>query len=163
MTVQDFKSISPTLTLEDYFQGKTRAYGLFEDRFGKVRNQFTVQIEGTWDGETLVLDEDFLYSDGETECRRWELKKQGNSGYIGYTDSVVGAAKGEVVANSFNWRYTFNLKVGDNFWKVKFDDWMFLQPDGVLLNKATVTRWGVKLGTVFISFAKDIPDLAKNP
>ena len=31
---------------------------------------------------------------------------------------------------------------------------MFLQPNDVLLNKATVTRWGFTLGTVFLSFSR---------
>lgn len=155
MTVQDFDTNTPTFVLEDYFQGNTKAYGLFEDRFGNVRSQFTVDIKGTWDGETLILDEDFLYSDGETENRRWEVKKTGPSDYVGYTDNVIGKAVGYTAGNSFNWRYKFNLKVGDSVWKVAFDDWMFLQPDGVLLNKATVTRWGIKIGTVFISFSKE--------
>ena len=59
-----------------------------------------------------------------------------------------------IAGNAFHWKYDFNLKVGDGYWKVKFDDWMFMQPNGVLLNKATVTRWGFELGTVFLSFSK---------
>lgn len=160
MTVQNVNSTK--LVLEEYFLGKTRAYGLFEDRFGKVRKQFVAQIEGAWDGQTLFLDEDFLYEDGETENRKWELTKTGPNTYIGLTDHVIGKAVGETANNRFNWQYKFKLKVGDAVWNVAFDDWMFLQPDGVLLNKATVTRWGMKIGTVFISYSKDFPVLSSD-
>ena len=74
--------------------------------------------------------------------------------YEGSTENSIGIATGRRAGNAFNWTYDFNLKVGDGTWKVKFDDWMFLQPNGVLLNKATVTRWGFKLGTVYLSFSK---------
>ena len=70
------------MVLEDYFQGKTRAFGLFEDRFGNVRNQFVVDIDGTWDGKTLILDEDFVYMNGDTEYRRWEIEKTGPNHYL---------------------------------------------------------------------------------
>ena len=154
MSVEDFSEGQPTLVLEDYFVGKTKAWGFFEDRFGTVQRQFVVEIQGTWDGNELTLKEDFVYSDGETEIRTWVIKKTGDNTYSGYTENSVGEAKGELAGNAFHWNYLFNLKVGDDTWKVRFDDWMFLQPDGVLLNKATVTRWGIELGTVFLSFQK---------
>ena len=40
-------------------------------------------------------------------------------------------------------KYKFKLNVGEDIWTVRFDDWMFLQADGVLLNKATAYRWGI--------------------
>ena len=154
MKIEDFDNTQPLLVLEDYFEGETRAWGMFEDRFGRIQRQFVVDITGQWENNTLTLREDFVYSDGETETRVWVLKKTGATTYEGSTDNVIGIAKGEINGNAFNWVYDFNLKVGDDTWKVKFDDWMILQPDGVLLNKATVTRWGIKLGTVYISFSK---------
>lgn len=159
MDVRDFSKQQPKLILEDYFSGRTQATGLFEDRFGNVRSQFVVDIDGRWDGETLTLEESFQYVDGETEFRLWEIRKTGLGTYVGTTENVIGQAKGEVAGNSFHWTYKFNLKVGDDIWKVKFDDWMFLQADGVLLNKATVYRWGIKIGTVFLSF-KQMPQVA---
>ena len=57
MTSDDFTDKSPKFVLEKYFHGKTRAWGLFEDRFGNVRRQFVVDINGNWDGTILTLDE----------------------------------------------------------------------------------------------------------
>lgn len=163
MNLQDFKTIMPELRLEEFFVGKSKARGLFEDRFGKVRTQFTVDIEGAWDGNTLTLNESFEYADGDQEKRTWTIRKTGPSTYEGATENVVGVAKGEISGNAFNWRYDFNLKVRDDkVWKVAFDDWMFLQSDGVLLNKARLKRWGVTLGTVFISFTKEQNSLLDN-
>ena len=152
MQIEDHADGTPTLVLEEYFTGKTRAWGLFEDRFGVVQRQFVVDIVGTWDGEVLTLTEDFVYDDGETEQRIWIVRKTGPTTYTGTTENAVGEASGEIAGNAFHWQYDFNLAVGDDTWQVHFDDWMFLQPGGVLLNKATVTRWGIKLGTVFLSF-----------
>lgn len=154
MSVEDFKDGEPRLLLEEYFEGNTRAWGLFEDRFGNVQRQFIVDIEGSWDGSTLTLDEDFVYNDGETENRVWKITKNGDNSYSGSTQQSIGEAFGTSSGNAFHWQYDFNLKVGESTWKVHFNDWMFLQADDVLINKATVTRWGIKLGTVFLSFRK---------
>ncbi len=163
MKIEDFENTGPEFVLEDYFEGETRAWGMFEDRFGVIQRQFVVDIHGEWDGRTLKLREDFLYNDGEEETRTWYLEKTGEDSYEGQTDNVIGIAKGRIKGNAFNWTYDFNLKVGDSIWKVNFDDWMILQPDGVLLNKATVKRWGFKLGTVYISFNKPETSVAMQP
>lgn len=154
MNVEDFAKDSPEFVPEEYFQGRTLAKGLFVDLLGNVRREFGVTIDGTWDGTKLRLNEDFVYSDGETENRVWTLARTGDFTYSGDTANAIGTANGSRRGNAFNWKYDFNLKVGDDFWKVKFDDWMFLQPDGTLLNIATITRWGIKLGTVYLSFKK---------
>jgi hypothetical protein len=161
VSVDDYENAGPDFHLEEYFDGDTRAWGLFEDRMGNVRRQFVVDISGHWDGNTLTLTEDFRYSDGETENREWKITKTGANSYIGTTANSVGTAVGRAAGNAFNWKYDFNLAVGDSTWKVRFDDWMFLQPNGVVLNKATVSRWGFKIGTVFLSFEK-IPELDRS-
>ena len=160
MKIEDFEGTQPKFTLEEYFEGKTTAWGLFEDRFGNVQRQFVVDITGTMDGDTLILREDFIYDDGEKETREWRLTQTAEGRYEGITDNVIGTAEGQIVGNAFHWTYGFNLKVGESYWKVKFDDWMFMQPNGVLLNKAKVSRWGFTLGTVFISFSKPVEQAA---
>lgn len=162
MDIKDFEKASPRLVLEDYFAGKTRAWGIFEDRFGKLRRQFTVDIDGKWNGRTLVLDEHFVYSDGERDRRIWTIEKLTEDRYEGRADDVIGIATGEARGNALNWRYDMDLKVGDSTLRVHFNDWMFLQPDNVLVNRARVTKWGVELGQVTLFFSKPARQSAKS-
>ena len=67
----------------------------------------------------------------------------------GEGDSGVSAG------NALNWRYDMDLKVGSSVWRVHFDDWMFLQPDQVLLNRASMSKFGIHLGDITIAFSKD--------
>lgn len=161
MKIDDFKSTEPRLQIEDYFAGRTVATGLFEDRFGKVRRRFTVEIEGTWDGETLTLDERFLYDDGETERRVWVIRKTAEGVYEGRADGVVGIARGRQAGSALHWEYKFDLKVKDDTWRVHFDDWMFLMPGEVMINRAIVTKWGFELGRVLLAFHKPAVSAAK--
>jgi uncharacterized protein DUF3833 len=140
--------------LEDYFAGQTTAYGVFEDRFGKVRRTFKVAITGTVKNGVLTLDERFEYDDGERDTRVWVIDILGDGVYRGTAGDVPGYAQGHVVGNAFNWKYKVDLKVGDGTWNVGFDDWMYLLEDNVLINRAYVTRFGIRIGEVTIAFQK---------
>jgi hypothetical protein len=156
--IEDYADTKPVLKIEDYFNGTTKAWGVFQDRFGKVRRQFTVDIKGTWNekNQELVLVEDFVYDDGETEQRIWTINKTGESSYTGSAKNVVGLATGQSAGNAFNFRYIFDLPVQDKIWRVSFDDWMYLQPDKkTLFNKATIRRYGLVIGDVYIFFRKE--------
>ncbi len=156
MKIGDFAGNTPELRIEHYFAGRTQAWGVFEDRFGTLRRSFTVAIDGQWDGRELVLDERFLYADGETDRRVWRIVRtaEGAAGgsYEGRADDVIGTAVGRSAGNALNWTYEMALKVGGDRWRVRFDDWMWLQPGDALINRANVYRWGLWIGTVSLFF-----------
>ena len=144
----------PVLDLAQYFNGTLDAYGVFTDRSGAVVKRFTVVMVCTWNGNQGVLDEDFTYSDGTKQRRIWKLTKLADGRYTGRADDVVGEAQGQARGNSFYWTYTLNLPVDGKTYEVQFDDWMYLMTDKVMLNKATMSKFGVKLGEVTLSFTK---------
>ena len=150
----DYASEKPVLDLKTYFNGPLVAHGIFTDRSGKVARRFTVQMTGTWQGQEGVLDERFTYSDGKTERRVWRLTDLGNGRYSGRADDVVGEAVGIAAGNALNWQYTLRLPVDDKVYEVQFDDWMYLMDDKVMLNKAVMSKFGIRLGEVTLSFYK---------
>lgn len=153
-SVNDYASEKPVLDLRQYFNGVVDAWGIFTDRSGKVVKRFTVVMHCQWNGDQGVLDEDFVYSDGSKQKRIWRLQHLGNGRYSGRADDVIGIADGETRGNAFNWRYTLALPVGSQVWQVQFDDWMYLLDDKVMLNKAAMSKFGIFLGEVTLSFTR---------
>ncbi len=151
---QDYAAEKPVLDLKTYFNGELVAHGIFTDRSGKVARRFTVQMTGTWNGNQGTLDERFTYSDGKTERRVWRLTDNGGGAYTGRADDVVGEAAGSAAGNALNWRYTLRLPVDGTTYDVQFDDWMYLMDERVMLNKATMSKFGIRLGEVTLSFYK---------
>lgn len=154
MKADDYRDTSPRLLLEEYFLGPVTATGIFQDRFGRVKRSFVVKMEGRWQGEEFILEEDFHYNDGAKEHRTWRLRKVDGHHYVGRSDDVVGTARGESYGNTLHWEYDLLLRVADNTWKVHFDDWMFLQPNGVLINRAKMSKFGIELGEVILFFQR---------
>lgn len=155
--VQDYSAEKPALVLENYLNGNLEAHGFFQDRSGLIVKRFKVLMKCAWVGNTGTLEEDFKYSDGTTSKRVWTLKKEANGKYIGTATDVVGEAIGEAAGNAFRWKYTLDLPVGDKSYHVQFDDWFYLMDDGIMMNKAKMSKFGFALGEVTLVFLKKAP------
>lgn len=150
----DYAAERPVLDLRTYFNGTLDAYGMFTDRQGRVVKRFSVVMVCRWQGDEGVLDEDFSYADGSRQRRIWHLRKTADGRYTGRAEDVVGEAQGQASGNAFHWNYTLSLPVDGKVYDVQMDDWMYLVNDRVMLNKATMRKFGWRLGEVTLSFFK---------
>lgn len=155
--IQQYANERPVLDLSQYFNGKVMAHGVFQNRNGQVVRRFVVEMDGRWEGHQGVLDEWFTYADGTRERRVWRLTKHEGGRYTGTADDVVGQAEGQAVGNAFFWTYTLRLPVDGKVYEVRFDDWMYLVDEKVMLNRATMSKFGIRLGEVTLAFTKVDP------
>ncbi|MEK9929966.1 MAG: DUF3833 family protein [Rhodospirillaceae bacterium] len=149
------RNIQTNFRLETFFEGNSRAEGLFEDRFGNIRKRFSVAIQGSYNENTLTLDESFEYDDGSEESRQWKIAILEDGTYEGRASDVVGKAVGEIANNTLHWSYSMMLPIGKRQVRVRFDDKMWLMSSGDLLNRARVYKYGILIGSVTIVFRKD--------
>ena len=157
--VSTLASHQPRLVLEEFFAGQSVAFGIFEDRFGNLRRQFRVNLQGEFDGDKLILNEEFLYDDGERASRTWTIDQlgsvsDGTVSYTGYAADVKAAASGAQVGNALNWQYDITLEMSGISLDVHFDDWIYKQDEDIAINRAFVTKFGVEIGSVTIVFIR---------
>jgi len=154
--IEDLPKTKQTLVIEEYFAGKSKAYGILFDRSGVPQRQFSVDLVGTWDEatQTLTLDEDFVFNDGENSQRKWVIKKVGDKQYTGTAGDVVGEATGTAHGNAFQWKYVLNVPYKGNTLALNIDDWLYLNDDDVLINRSVMYKFGFKVGEIVISFNK---------
>lgn len=154
--VRQFEQNTPKFDLYQYFLGATTGWGIVLNRDGRLTRQFVVTINGQVDsGGSLILVEDFAWSDGEKSQRIWRISKEGEHTYAGSAGDVVGNAQGIGYGNVLNWEYVLAVESDGSTWNIDFDDWMFLQADSVLINKTTMSKFGINVGEVIIVFRKD--------
>ena len=152
--VQEYTNEKPVLILEEYFNGTIDAEGVFLNRQGKVSKRFTVLIKAQWNGSKGVLDEYFTYSDGTNSRRVWNIEKTGPNKYKGTASDVHGEAIGESAGNALQWKYTLILDHEGSKYHVAFDDWMFLTSSKTMINKSVMSKFGIYLGEVILTFQK---------
>ena len=73
--INDYRDQQPRLDIFHYFQGQTEAYGMVQDRSGKQSRRFHVDLKGEVSGDTLTLNEQFVYDDGEKQQRVWHIRR----------------------------------------------------------------------------------------
>lgn len=154
VSVDHYAGQQPRLDLPAFFSAPVQAWGIFENRSGEVVKRFHVDISSRREGERLILDERFLYSDGTRQRRVWTLTPDGPGRWKGTADDVVGEALGEVAGNALRWRYQLNLPVDDSVYVVSFDDWMYLMDRDTLINRSSMSKLGVELGQVTLFFRR---------
>ena len=155
MKPEDFKDQEPRLVIEDFLKGNVKAYGVLQNRGGKVTRQFSANLNGKWDGKELILDEKFNWSDGEVQNRQWKIIKKDENHYEGTAGDVVGTAKGYSYGSAFKFEYVLLVPVKGKEIKITFDDWIFMQDERVAINRATMTKFGIKVAELTVMFVKD--------
>ena len=156
--MKEFQNNTPKLDLFSFFEGDTIAYGIFEDRFGNLKRQFRVNIKGKVKNQTLTLDEDFLYDDGEQAKRIWKIEKKidnnQNITYEGQAEDIEGKAFGSISGNTLNWSYDIYLNIKGSNIKVHFNDWIYKQSEDLAINRAYVSKFGINIGSVTLVFLR---------
>lgn len=128
--------------------GRSYGRGEFRSITGAQRG-FDVELNGTWDGSTLTLVEDFKYTDGVRETKTWRLTKTAEGRYRGTREDVVGEAVGFTDGPAFRLEYTMAIpKKNGGVRNVKFRDVLVEDGAGGMINRANVSWYGVRVAQV---------------
>ncbi len=141
--------------ITQFLAGRTTAWGIVEDRFGAIRARFTVSMHGYWEGQSFILDETFVYDAGYSETRRWRVEPHGGGRFSATCDDCVGQAAGESNKDTISMAYRFRLKLSSRQLVVRFNDRIYRMGDDTAINRATITKWGVRLGELSIFFKRE--------
>lgn len=152
--VEKYEGQQPPLELTEYFNGPIKAWGIVQDRSGKVIQRFDVAMIGSWDGDTGTLKEHFEYYDGKTQERTWTIKKLADNRYEGTAGDIIGKAEGDLAGNTMRWAYQMELEVSGTKYKITFDDWMFHMNDGVLINRSYLKKFGITMAELTLFMQK---------
>jgi len=148
------ESAPDPLDLVSFFAGRTRAWGIVQDRFGTVRRRFTAIVDGSWDDDRFVMDEAFHFDDGSKERRIWTLRHSPDGKVVATTDDLVGAASIRADGVEVRLSYDIRLQMGGRTLVTRFDDRMWRVDDDTVLNRARMTKWGVRLADISICFRR---------
>jgi Protein of unknown function (DUF3833) len=114
-----------------------------------------VNMHGQWQDGVFLLDEQFVYDTGETEHRIWRIVPGSEHRFSATCGDCVGTARGTCSTDSVEMSYRFRLKLADRILIVDFDDRVYRMTDATAVNRATMSKWGVKLGELSLFFQRD--------
>lgn len=153
--IAQYQDKGPELTMENFFSGSTKGYGMIQKNSGEVRRRFTVDMRGEWHGTKGILDEAFIYDDGEQQHRQWHITLIDKHHFNATAKDVIGIATGEQFGAAIHMIYTLEIPYQGTTINVTMDDWLYRIDDHVVLNNATMKKFGISVGRVTASFYKE--------
>lgn len=153
--ISEYENTSPKFDIKTYFNGKFVAWGMVQDYTSKVIRRFCVDLNATWQGNQGRLEEVFYFRDGEVSYRTWFLTKLANQQYSGVAEDVVGIAKGKQAGYAFHWQYDLQVPIEGDTYTFNMDDWMYQLDDNRVMNKTTMSKFGVEVASITLYFDKE--------
>ena len=153
-TLDDYAEMQPHVDLKTYFNGPIKAWGLIQEPSGKVISRFDVMMHGSWQGDVGTLKENFTYYDGTKQERVWTITKMPDGTYQGKAADIIDKASGETKGNAVRWAYEMNVPVKGDVYRIKFDDWMWLMNDGVVINRSYLKKFGFTVAELTLFMQK---------
>ncbi|MEM6712180.1 MAG: DUF3833 family protein [Pseudomonadota bacterium] len=140
------------ITLVDAFIGETVGRGLFSVPIAGIERGFDARLSGslsTVNGrETLTIVEDFFFDDGETDRLTWVFTRTGPNSWDGVREDTVGVATVVESGEEVRLDYVADVVSRGETTRLGFADVIFRRPDGLVINEAVVTRFGLPIGSV---------------
>ena len=153
-SVKDYVAQEPSLDLREFLNGHISGSGAFFGFGAKQVRRFTITMHGAWSDNGGQIEEEFCYHDGERGNRCWNMNFGTAGSFTATAHDVVGQAIGLQCGNSSLMRYKIRIPRGKGEIIVTMEDWFFLMEDGNLINRARMTKFGLKVGEIIASFRK---------
>jgi hypothetical protein len=152
---ESFGAAKPVFLPEEFFAGHIISHGIIETTDARPQLLFDGDNNGTLNPDgTLDLAQVFTVSDGTTRRRRWHFVKLDEHHYTGTANDVEGPGTGEAYGNLFHWRYTVIREAGDFPRELDFEQWMYLEPDGTVVNRGRISKFGITVAGLTEYFEK---------
>jgi len=151
---EDYRDESPRFVLEEFLNGKLSGWGIYQETGGRVVKRFRIDMEASWTGNKCKFVENFSFDDGSKQVRTWEITRIDEHHYEAVANDSVGPGKGEAYGNTLHWDYTIKTKTDSGTYDLNYDYWMYMIDKNTLINRATLSKFGVPLGDIAVTFHK---------
>ena len=98
-----------------------------------------------WQGNRGVLRERFTYDSGEVQEREWHLTFGNDGALRAEASDVLGAGAGVVAGPALRLLYNLRLPSAQGGHVLRVVDWMYLAPNGTILNRSQFRKFGFKV------------------
>ena len=150
----DYAEIRPAIDLREHLSGPIRCEGVIYGPMGRVSSRFSAHFDAQWSGNRGIMKEHFRYDSGNTQNREWRLEL-GNDGSIkAEADDLVGPGSGKQEGPVVQLNYKLKLPDHAGGHVLNVVDWMYLTPDGAIVNRSQFRKFGIKVAELVATMQK---------
>ncbi|QYX57235.1 DUF3833 domain-containing protein [Roseovarius sp. SCSIO 43702] len=135
----------PYFALQDVLKGDLVCDGVIYGPRGHVISRFNADITMHWDGNRGRMVERFRYASGAVQDREWWLEVDEDGAIRADADDLVDVGRGRQSGATVEMRYRIRLPDEGGGHVLSVRDWMYLTPDGVVVNRSQFRKFGFKV------------------
>lgn len=153
----DYAGGAPTLDLREHLNGPIKCEGVIFGPMGRVASRFDADFMAEWQGNRGTMHEHFRYDSGNRQDREWRLEV-GNDGAIrAEADDLVGPGSGQQMGSAARLSYRIRLPQEAGGHVLSVTDWMYLTPEGVIVNRSQFYKFGIKVAELVATMKRGEP------
>ncbi|WP_299143585.1 DUF3833 family protein [uncultured Tateyamaria sp.] len=141
----DYASAGNAFDVRTHLNGPIVCEGVIYGPTGRVSSRFVGEFDCHWDGNKGTMNETFHYDDGSRQDRCWHLTLGNDGGIKALADDVVGEGTGQQSGDSVQLKYRFRLPEASGGHVLDTVDWMYLAPNGTIVNRSQFRKYGIKV------------------
>ena len=142
---QDYEDDFPTIDITRDLTGRMICEGVIFGPMGRVTSSFAADFDIEWQGQSGVMDELFRYNDGTRQRRQWRLTMRDKGRFEARADDVPGVGHGVQSGGAVQMKYRIRLPENAGGHVLDCIDWMYLTPDGTIMNRSQFRKFGIKV------------------
>jgi len=142
---KDYAGNGTVFDIRTHLNGPMICEGVIYGPTGRVSSRFVGAFDCHWNGNRGVMHEHFRYDDGSEQTRAWDLSLANDGRIKALASDVVGEGTGQQVGNAVQLKYRFKLPEKSGGHVLDTVDWMYLAPNGTIVNRSQFRKYGVKV------------------
>ncbi|QFT58582.1 hypothetical protein FIU94_07040 [Sulfitobacter sp. THAF37] len=141
----DYSEGFPAFDLKKHLTGKMVCEGVIFGPLGRMTSSFVADFDISWSGDTGLMAERFRYNDGSIQHREWHITLGEDGAFAVRADDVPGVGSGHLSGSTAQLRYEIVLPPESGGHRLRAEDWMYLTPDGTIVNRSQFRKYGFKV------------------
>lgn len=122
----DYLDGATKMDIKKFFNGDLEGFAIKQDSNGKITSTLTTKINGKWDDNKGVIQQNFLYNDGTKDSRTWLVTVDSDGTFDAVGHDVAVPAKGKQSGNAAQSLYSLTLGSKTGKEEVNFEERMYL-------------------------------------
>lgn len=150
----DYAKDTLQFDVREHLNGPIECEGVIYGPMGRVTSRFVGHFNATWDGNKGHMTEEFRYDSGTVQNREWHLTL-GNDGRIkAEAPDVIGTGTGAQIGSAVQLNYRIKLPDEAGGHVLDTVDWMYLAPNGSIVNRSQFRKFGFKVAELVATMRK---------
>jgi hypothetical protein len=152
----------PAFILTEHLNGPILCEGVIYGPLGRVESRFVATMQGDWTQDGIgTLAEEFTYSTGNAQSRKWNLTQGENGHFTATADDIIGTAQGIQRGSTVRMTYRIRLPQEAGGHVLNVTDWLYLTDNGVIINRSQMRKFGIKVAELVATMRPDTQAVAR--